>query len=510
MSINHISLLKYTLKQTANPEVQSNINVVKVTTDNTVLTNNHSNTNPTLSSNVNVEFSVNTIGSNLTDKKITEIVSSSTNTSDPTNNKGNLIHSTIDLNNKFHENSSEKINSIKQLIYEYHNPVQKNSFIEEFADAGKFFDYMSSQNPEITRRSGVTRAQLVEFTQNDSWEDRNYDFFGSINRIWHVLNLDEDSVLSYHELKEYFGYELGSDTIEYAQKVNNYTQIIQDEFDSFDIETTEGAIGKLNYAIDLAYEYLDAAGLTYQIEALERLLLQKDTWNDIHVGNIAIAKLNSDEEYESGYITLGAYTQYTYQYKHENAYEHNGELYDISIHGGDIDDEYNDLGITLDISLLQGKWYELVNTLVHELTHATAYRYSPNGNGAIFYTAVNDLHNLGILTDEELSYFEQHWENICSDNCTEEEYEAFMRLIYLQNCAWGEYAAYQVDADYNDSIGQDVYQQIGDNITTAVDGEKEQDTIQNWIQTGYDGFCDENNCNGHQEALPDYKWWSFA
>lgn len=504
MSINDISLLKYTLKQTINPTVQKNINIVKTDITPEIATT----LKPTIESNVNVIISVDSIGSNLTDESIENIITTKPETIDE--NNANITSHTLVANDAYQESKENEIKAIKNLIYQYYNPVEKNSFIEEFADAGQFFDYMSKSNPQITRRTGITKAQLVEFTQNDTWEDRNYDFFGSINRIYNVLNLDDNDVLSYHELKKYFGYELGSDTNNYAQKVNNYTQIIQNEFESFDIETTEGAIGKLNYALDLAQEYLEAAGLTYQIEALERLLLQEDTWNDIHVGNISIADLNSPEERESGYITLGAYKQYSFQYKHENAYEHNGELYDISIHGGDIDDTENDLGITLDISLLQGKWYELVNTLVHELTHATAYRYAPDGDGSLYYSAVTDLYNLGILTDEELSYYNDHWLNICSIKRTQEEDDALMRLIYLTNCTWGEYAAYQVDADYNDSIGQDVYSQANDNVTTAVDGQEEKDTIQEWIQTGYDGYCDEKNCNGHQEALPDYKWWSFA
>ena len=64
---------------------------------------------------------------------------------------------------------------------------------------------------------------------------------------------------------------------------------------------------------------------------------------------------------------------------------------------------------------------------------------------------------------------------------------------------WGEYAAYQVDADYNDSIGQDIYKKSWDNSTTAVDGPNEKQTIDDHIKSSYDN-----------ELSPDYKWWSFA
>lgn len=422
----------------------------------------------------------------------------------------------------------EEIAKIKQLIYNIHNEetppdipnYSDKSFINEFYDAETLFEYMSLVNPEITKETGVTRAQLIEFTQNDDWEDSHYDFFGSLNRIFTQLDTDGNKgVLSFDEIQAFIDKELGKDFKAYSYKVNEYTNEIQKNYEELSSQD------KLVFAIDRTREYLEASGLELQLEALDRLLKQGDKHNSIHVGNIAIANLNQGNT--SGDITLGSYNYWSYSFQEK----HYGVTEDVVIYAGDEDSDDVDLGITLDISLLEGKWYELVNTLVHELTHATAYKFyegfrnvkTDDGGIAIYddgtpiyypsatnKSILDGLKRIGALTDVEYNYCNEHWANMSSNETrTDEETEMFNILLYRAACAWGEYSAYQADADYNDSIGQDVYYQAGDNITTAVDGDREKDKITDHIENSYNHYVDEDGVE-HNESTPDYKWWTYV
>ncbi len=451
------------------------------------------------------EISVASVGSTLSDEALEKLYMSAkvTTVANPTTNSAKLSTS-------YRSFSPAEIMQIKTVIYNLHNTEETNpdptptpdpdpapssaSFIKSFVDVDTMFDYLENINPEINKETGISKAQLVALTQNDDWEDSNYDFFGSLNRIFDALDVDKNLTLSYDEIKIFIGEELGADFNTYHDKVNSFSDKIQAEYENLSEQE------KLEFAIEKTREYLEASGLTNQIEALDRLLAQEDKFNTIKVGNIAIADLNVGNA--SAYTNLGAYNYWAYTY--DDYVNKNQETGIYKIWAKDVDfvneeGQNEDLGITLDVSLLDGKWYELVNTLVHELTHATAFKYYVNDKGGISGLVVQDLYDKNVLTDDEYTFFVDHWNNICSDNPTDEEQEMFKRLQYLLYMQWGEYAAYQVDADYNDSIGQDVYKGKYDNATTAVDGKNEKQTIDDHIKSSYDS-----------ELPPDYKWWSYA
>lgn len=394
--------------------------------------------------------------------------------------------------------SPENISKIKQAIFAIHNPDIKEpevpdeppapevkSFISTFGDTESMFEYLHDVNPAITKENGITKAQLVAISQNDTWEDANYDFFGSLNRIFDKLDIDDDAILSYSEIEAFIGKELGEDFSAYSSKVIDYSNQLQSEYELLSEQE------KLEFALEKTREYLEASGMNNQINALDRLLGMDDLYNDIKVGQIAIADLNSDNNSE--WITLGAYTSYNYPM----VYEKDGKSYNISLFATDEDftdekGENIDLGITLDISLLDGNWYELVNVLVHELTHATAYQYvSEDGDGSITFNTIDTLYDKGLLTETEVEKF-------YNDTYSDEDVD---RVIYLTSCLWGEYSAYQTDADYLDSIAGDVYDS---GMTTAADGEDEKQVIIDQINAGY------NEEGKPEEVYPDYKWWSFA
>lgn len=401
--------------------------------------------------------------------------------------------------------SPENISKIKQAIFAIHNPEveqpdvptpptpEVKSFISSFGDTESMFEYLHNVNPAITKEKGITKAQLVAITQNDEWEDDNYDFFGSLNRVFDILDVDEDAVLSYDEIQAFIGDELGESFYAYSSKVIDYSNQLQAEYELLSDQE------KLEFAIEKTREYLEASGMQNQLDALDRLLGMEDIWNSIKVGQIAIADLNEDNDSE--WITLGAYTPYTYQMN----YEKDGKTYGISIFATDEDMDTDpetgtakkiDLGITLDISLLDKNWYELVNVLVHELTHATAYQYSAqDGSTDIVWDSVEQLYNLGYISDDEYNWYDENW----SEDWTDAQIK---RLYYLMSCAWGEYTAYQADADYLDSIAGDVYD--AGNMTTAADGKDEKQVIIDHVNASY------NEEGKPFEAYPDFKWWSYA
>lgn len=119
-------------------------------------------------------------------------------------------------------------------------------------------------------------------------------------------------------------------------------------------------------------------------------------------------------------------------------------------------------------------------------------------NGNIYYptgTQVKKLYDAGIISASD---YNTYYTKANAGTLTDDEYNY---LWYLACCAWGEYAAYQVEADYVDSIAGDVYD--AGTMTTAVNGSNEKQTIINHIEAGYN---DEN----YTEPMPNYKWWSYA
>ena len=375
---------------------------------------------------------------------------------------------------------------------ETENRDPKPSFISDFWDTESMFDYMSGVNPEINKSTGVSRSQLFAFTQNDRWEDANYDFFGSLNRVFDKLDTNGDGVLSYSEIESFIGEELGTNFNTYKTKVNTYAAEIQSYYETLSDQA------KLEFAIEQTRIYLEAAGLTNQLAALERLLGQTDKYNTVKVGQIAMADLNPG--YTGGAYTLGCYAFSSY------AGTYNGQDFTVFISDEDTVDangDQVDLGLTLDIGLLNWNWYELVDTLVHELTHATAYMYSSfftSGDSAYYRPPSQDiidrLHDLGALNDSDYVYYSQ---NVNSLSYQSPEMQKFFWLV---SSASGEYMAYQTDADYVDSIAGDVYDGAG-SITTAVNGASEKDTIMSHVDTHY-------NDDDNTEPIPDWQWWTYA
>ena len=384
----------------------------------------------------------------------------------------------------------------------------KPSFINEFDDVESMFDWLHEQDPTISASTGITRAQLVELSHNDRWEDANYDFFGSINRVFDALDKDDNGILTVTEIKKLIGEEIGDSFAAYKSKVESYAAQLQSEYDSL------SDMQKLNYIIDRTREYLEAAGLTAQIEALDRLLSQTDAQPDktIKIGQIGFMDLNPGFT-GSGDFTLGAYQSAGISEVYDGKY-------DITTWGTDSDSAgFGDCGLTLDIRLLDEAWYTAVDTLVHELTHATAYQYSIlyESGGSYYYTSpsqalLDQLYDIGALSQADYNWYTA---NRTTMDLTSEK---GIRLRYLASAAWGEYMAYQTDADYIDSIAGDIYKSnspLGLGMAGAVDGDKEKDAIIAHIQAAYDTNQKKYDDYGNLvevgvEAVPDWKWWTYA
>ena len=188
------------------------------------------------------------------------------------------------------------------------------SFITEkynnFYNAETMFEFLSTlTGGQVTKSTGITRAQLIKLTQNELAEADNECFFGALNRIFDNtthFNKDRNEVLSFEEIDNFFktlGFndELGEDPTAFLNKVNQYTEEIQNEYKSLSNQK------RLEFIIDKTKDYLTAAGLTKQLAALNRLSGERDTANSsaaAKVGQIVIADLNGGAT--SGVITQGA------------------------------------------------------------------------------------------------------------------------------------------------------------------------------------------------------------
>jgi len=417
--------------------------------------------------------------------------------------------------------SEETVANIKQIIYDLHHKSTgtggneggggseeidppdptKASFLEDFNDTTSMFEYINSIDSTVTAEKGLTRAQLINLTQRDDWEDGNYDFFGSLNRVFNVIDKDSNGTLSYSEIKEFIGDELGSNVNTYKNKVNTYSNQLQSQYEAMTDQK------KLEFVLERTEEYLKATGLTDQLAALNRLKRQQDLHCDVHIGQIGFRDLN--EGNTSGYTTLGAYQYKALQFQ----YEKDGTEYTVGVWVDDQDDERNDLGITLDITLLDKPWYNLVDVLVHELTHATASAWaselymidSENIGSRVTTTLIKKLYDTGKISASE---YNSYTAKCNAGTLTEAENDY---IEYIACSAWGEYEAYQADADYVDSIAGDVYD--GRSMTTAVNGPNEKQTIINHINDAYNGQVveqDDGTSYTYIEPLPNYKWWSYA
>mgnify|MGYP002626495862 CR=1 FL=1 len=220
----------------------------------------------------------------------------------------------------------------------------KESFLNEFNDVDTLFEWLNTQDDTITKSGGLSASQLWKLTQRDNWEESHYYFFGQLNKIFTELDDNSDRILSYDELKSFFGNEMGS-LANYYANVQMYANQIQSEF------ATKTKQQKLEFIIDTTRKYFEAAGLTDQIQALERLIAKnKINFKDLNPGG--------------GGTTLGMY------------------VYQVNVSDGHWNnDDPATCGLFIDSNLINNsstQWYELVDVMVHEVTHATAYLYPDN------------------------------------------------------------------------------------------------------------------------------------
>lgn len=440
--------------------------------------------------------------------------------------------------NKVSDYSQAELDYIKQMIYNSHH-----SFIANFRDTDTFFEYVNSKkDSSITKETGISRAQLIALTQNDKWEDNHKDFFGSLNRSFYSLDNDNNGTLSYDEVKSFLDNYLKKDGYSnFKTQVQNYSDEIQEKFDNASGNPKE----KIQLIVDYTRDYLEAAGLTNHINALDRLLGEEDKFTDAnhHIGNISFRDLNENKDETSTYITTGGYTSmaFGFEYTNQNTNQKptgnsNSFTQSVSIFSSEIDTDENDLGLSFDISLLEAgqHWEYLVSVLVHELTHATMAQYTTlvdadNGIMTITESNLSALQRMGVFSDEEYETVKAHLKDINakygrymlnenewlggatmysdgksiynSSEMSKDDSTFLTNLLYKIDAARGEYMAYQADADYLDSVGGDIFS--ADLSKTAVNGDKEQEKIIKWINdSGY-------NDNGNQ-PLPDWKWWSYA
>ena len=399
---------------------------------------------------------------------------------------------------------------IKELIYNSHH-----SFIANFRDADTFLEYVSTRRDSTVTKEGISRAQLVKLTQNDVWEDNHQDFFGLLNRSFYSLDKDNSGVLEYEELKEFFSKYLKKDGFnEYKVQVQAYADEVQNDFSKLKGKA------KINRLIELTKDYLTALGAKgkNQLDALERLTTaseDKFTSSDMHVGQLSFKPDSAFQGMQAGGYVSGSYVYGSY----------NG--YFIKTFGTDDDTETKDYGIYMRASALNNsRWEILVDTLVHELTHATAYQYNASSNGTlqISEATITRLYNAGVFkNDEEYNLAKANYSdlkgsytlngdkwyedgNLITD---QNKTNKLFHYAYMATAVSGEYMAYQFDADFIDSIGADVLQVWNKDNTgpaTQVDGDKEKEKIEDHIKNDYDA----NKETGKKTAKPDWTWWTYA
>jgi len=410
---------------------------------------------------------------------------------------------------------------IKSALYRYFNPeIVFTNGKYSFKNTDELFEYFADKFGSNVS-NGITKAQLTSLTQDDDAEDQNNDFFGVLNRAF--AEKGPNDVITYKEINNLLIKAAGSDARitpeEFKNKVNQYSNKVQNEFASCSSNND-----KMEFILKKTREYLIAAGLDVQLAAMDRLLGLTDTNpNGDHVCNKGQIAFAAFEPNSDGSTTLGTY-QPTSAYSFCNGVYtsvKNNQKYWVQLWAGDedgVDTDIPDGGLTLNSDYLDAnkhKWYEVVDTMVHELTHATAYYYynvvkNSEGNVTAILPTANGLDymkKVGALTNSEYDRFSGY---IAGTNTLQDDELA--RLEYLLVTMWGEYRAYQADANYLDSIGADVLDGSSD-LTTAVNGSQEQSTIEQHIYKYYDNngspLDDYGNPSDVFNPCPDWDWWSY-
>ena len=406
-----------------------------------------------------------------------------------------------------------------ETLYNYFHP--KISFTNGygFVDTDSLFEWLDKTYPGAKGNGYITKAQLTLLTKNDSREDANGDFFGVLNRAFsEVAPNDKITKAQINSLiMKAAGEDNSCTEKEFKERVLRYAAKVQREF----VECANDQ-ARMDFILKKTSEYLEAAKLTYQQQAMDRLLAGEDTYNQnaVKKGQIVFADFEENKNAgENDPITLGSYqpTLSGYYVDYNYISRKNNQTYWTMLWAGDDDlpDEKGDLqdgGLTLWIDYLDPNkhmWYEVVDTLVHELTHATAFLFydvqkdatgkpigvNPSKEGLEY------MNKVGALTGDEYEKFSGFIAGTTELSDAELE-----RLQYLMISMWGEYRAYQADADYVDSIGADVIE--GESLfSTAVAGSQEKDKIISHVNQFYDN--NSNPEDGEFTPRPDWDWWSF-
>ena len=354
--------------------------------------------------------------------------------------------------------SAAEISRIKQVIYDLHHPTTtpgpgttpdtgetpagQIGFMHDFDDVDEMFNYINTIDPTVTKETGLDGNALWQLTQRDDWERNNNSFFGIMNHGFNLIDTDNDGVLSYEEISDFVGDEMAT-VSDYLNKVQEYSNELQKDFNNMTAQQ------KLDFAIEKAREYFEQTGMTDQIQALNRLIAEnKIGFKDLNSGS-------DFDDYLSGNIpwNLGAYISLT---NNDGSYYTDDDCwytYAYDADGNPLQAYFDQGALFLDETYYTQpsiQWYDLVGTLVHELTHATAF---VRGTGE----------------------------------------------------TWGEYVAYQTEEDYLDSIacgqwsGSDEQNSINTHIDTYYNN------VENADLNG-DGIVSEDE----KEPVPGWKWWTYG
>lgn len=424
---------------------------------------------------------------------------------------------------------------IKATLYNYFHP--KINFINtgySFNNTDELFAWFEAQGIKGAKTDKkITKADLTQLIhKNEANEDANADFLGILNRAFSEKGAKD--TITYKEINNLLikaaGTDAKVDVGEFKSKVEQYAAKVQKEY-----EKCGNNQAKLEFIINKTYEYLDAAKLDLQKAALERLKNEKDTYypeDTPHVGQIVFANFEGNDAAlsGSGVVTYGAYAFKGAGWtdadgKTINSYTSTsepGRPYATTLWAGDDDtvDESGkkaDFGLTLMVQFLEPKygykWYEIVDTLVHELTHATAYCFfdvkkSEDGTLIGILPSIKGLEYMrdnGIITKDEYDKFVG-----CISGGTLSDGD-LSRLQYLLSVMSDEYMAYQADADYLDSIGADILDADSKHLATNVNGALEKEAITEHINTLYNnGNLGKQDADGNYTGLFVAKpyWWT--
>lgn len=419
--------------------------------------------------------------------------------------------------------NSTNIDTIKAAVYNYRHP----SVVGITTTYGTTFNAIARQL-DVTPSHTITKAGLTSYIrQYETTEDSNNDLYGALNFAFSDRNYDDE--ITYRDLQLFFQRGAGTDNKmtlnEYKTVVNAYADKVQNTY-----KNLPTAQKKLEFILDKTEDYLKASGLQLQLNAMNRLKEENGTTNTnpnhnqvARVGQIAFADLGGwvgDDT--NGYtITNGSYNFYTVPLENSNPFDSGNRIYGSSwwLDDNDNDNPPADMGITLNTNYLNGynideygnhveyNWYELVEVMVHELTHATAYFYydfNSNSNGDIYEilassSGLDYMQNKGIISAEQRAFIENN-----SFTMATSESQDVADAAYYLSTMWGEYSAYIQSANYYDSIAGDIFNSGHD---LCVNKNQEKSAIENHIATLYDSIRNI----GEYEAKPaDSNWDLYA